>query len=338
MSHPPRILAPALLALAALAPAPVADEAENYRRLQAMPRERRVALAENLERFDKLGPAEQAAIRKLDAEIGRKDAVDQARYRAVLRRYHLWVNGLSDDQKQALRAAEGPEARFNLARKFRLKEREGAPGPRIAGIRIGDYGILGPYEVANLLQVWNKLTAARKAEIEKRPHRRQVIDEIKAQARGLDARKFRLSAAEEEFYDARLEKDEAFRKMIAPIVRRVEEAQRKAEAEKGHDAAKKKVDAKKQAEHPYAEFLYFEDHKPRPVAQKDLERFSASCPSWLHAMLDPLSPDDARDYLTIVYRLLYPHPTEMPAAPKDTRPTTPAPPKAAKKAGPVGPS
>ena len=34
-----------------------------------MPRERRVALAENLERFDKLDPAEQAAIRKLDAQI-----------------------------------------------------------------------------------------------------------------------------------------------------------------------------------------------------------------------------------------------------------------------------
>ena len=65
-----------------------------------MPRERRVALSENLERFDKLNPAEQAAIRKLDAEIARKDPVEQARYRSLLRRYHLWVNSLTDEEQK----------------------------------------------------------------------------------------------------------------------------------------------------------------------------------------------------------------------------------------------
>jgi hypothetical protein len=58
----------------------------------------------------------------------------------------------------------------------------------------------------------------------------------------------------------------------------------------------------------FTEFLYFEnpDHKPKPVSQQNLEKFSNFCPAWFHAMTDPLSADDARNYLTIVYRQLFP--------------------------------
>ena len=78
------------------------------------------------------------------------------------------------------------------------------------------------------------------------------------------------------------------------------------------------------------------------MAQRDLERFSAACPPWLHSMTDPLSPDDARQYLTILYRLLYPHPGEMPtdSKPNKAAPGPPAaPPRpASKKAGNPGPN
>ncbi len=58
-------------------------------------------------------------------------------------------------------------------------------------------------------------------------------------------------------------------------------------------------------------------------------------------MLDPLSPDDARAYLTILYRLLYPEPGEMPVETKARQgrnrladsPAEPSP----KKSGPAGP-
>ncbi len=99
-----------------------------------MPRERRIALSENLERFDKLDPAEQAAIRKLDAEIARKDPVEQARYRALLRRYHLWVNGLTEEQKAQLKEATGTEERFNLATEVPA-ERDGKRDARAQGLR-----------------------------------------------------------------------------------------------------------------------------------------------------------------------------------------------------------
>ena len=70
----------------------------------------------------------------------------------------------------------------------------------------------------------------------------------------------------------------------------------------------------KRPAHPYAEFLYFDDaeHRPRPVASNHLQRFQTSCPPWLLAMTDPLTADDARAYMTVLYRLLYPFPAEMP--------------------------
>lgn len=303
-----------LLALASvIAPDPArADEAENSRRLQAMPRERRVALAENLERFDKLDATERAAIRKIDAAIAARDPVDQARYRTVLRRYHLWANGLTDDQKRDLKAAETPEARFALARKFRSKAvPAGGPGPRIAGIRTGNFGLVGPYEAAHMLKVWNKLTPARKAEIEKQQERGRLFAAIRAESRPSGVKFEPFPAADDSSYAARLEGDPSFKPLLGPMVRWPDPTVKKVDP-----AQKKAENPQRRFEHPLAEFLYFDDHRPRPVAQKDLERFASACPEWLHAMTDPLSPDDARDYLTIIYRLLYPHPSEIPPVPK----------------------
>jgi len=325
MSRPPRFFVPLLLGLAALggSPAILGDEAENLRQLQAMPRERRVTLSENLARFDKLPPAEQAAIRKLDAEIARKDPTVQARYRSVLRRYHLWVNGLSEDEKAQLKAADSTETRFNLAKKLRLKEIEASPaGPKVFGIRTGDFGVNGPYEIANLLMIWNKLTPAKRVEIARNKSRGALIRDLNAQRKSLGIPVLSFPGAEEKKYESQLESNETFKKQLGPFARRVE--------------ARKKADHVAKGEspnHPYelrfTEFLYFEDHKPKPVKQENLERFSAACPNWLHEMLDPLSPDDARAYLTILYRLLYPEPGEMPAdtkpakTPASTKPATP---------------
>ncbi len=374
MPIPRVVLIPIALGLAAPAAAPEAtpDRSDNYRLLQAMPRERRIALSETLGRFDRLSSAEQASIRGLDARIGAMDPVDRARYRSALRRYHLWVNGLSAEHRQALATAQTPEARFALARQFRLKEKgpDFATGPRLAGIRVGHYGLIGPIEAANFLKIWNTLTPARKAEVGKRPGSR-IRDEIKAQGKAVPWQRF--PPDQEAIYDARLEKDEEFRALIGvaggrivPVEPRAEadrlraeadrlaaearkkkevaqkeaqaradEALRKAEAaSRTAEAARKKADSsQKKAEHPLAEFLYFEENRPRPVDPRNLERFAASCPPWLRAMVDPLSADDAREYLTIIYRQVYPHPAEIPADPGPARgPERPAPgPKPASK-------
>jgi hypothetical protein len=312
-----------LLGLAALAgsPATLGDESDNLRQLLAMPRERRIALSDNLERFDKLDPAERDAIRKLDAEIARSNPVEQARYRSLLRRYHLWVNGLTEEQRDKLKAAGGPEARYNLASNFRLKEKgTGSASPSVSGIRTGSFGIMGPHEVAYLLRIWKLITPLRKSEIEKEEPRKR-IQSILAQHREKGVANQPFPEAEEKHYHAQIVGDPTLKRLLPspPLAKKA---------------------APKPDERRLAEFLYFEEHKPKAVLQANLERFSASCPNWLLEMLDPLSPDDARAYLTIVYRLLYPEPGEIPADVKPAKTATPPKPgaeKPTKKSGPAGP-
>ena len=127
-------------------------------------------------------------------------------------------------------------------------------------------------------------------------------------------------AAELKKYDARLDASDAFKKQLGALARQVEPARKSADTPAKPDAVPRWVDLR------FAEFLYFEDHKPASVSQANLERFASSAPEWLREMIDPLSPDDARAYLTIVYRLLYPEPNEMPVdhrAPKATAPPSP---------------
>ena len=334
------------MVLAASVPSSPAGEPENYRQLQAMPRERRVALSENLDRFDKLPPSEQAAIRKLDADITRKDSVEQARYRVLLRRYHLWVNGLTEEQKEALKSATSPEARFNLARKFRIKDLETASAtPRIAGIRTGEFGLIGPYEMVKMLKIWEKMPQPRRLELEQKLERGEfraaLLEQPDLHNLGLKS----FGAEDLKAYESRFENDPEYKLFLRDSFQKTEAAQRaeaarlKAEAaEKKTEAAQKKAEnarrkadnVRKLAERPYAEFLYFEDHKPRPVAQKNLERFTASCPQWLHTMIDPLSPDDARAYMTAIYRLMYSDIAEMPPESKAAKPASTPPPASPK--------
>jgi len=298
------------------------DEGEAHRRLEAMPRERRLALAGNLERFDKLGPAEQAAIRRLDAELAKEDPVDRGRYRDVLRRYHLWFNGLTDAQKRKLQEAESDDARFNLATQFRRDEmaRKPYPGPRISGIRTGDLGLIGPFEAAHLLRIWQKLPDHIKADLSKRPGARLRRD-LDAQGKTYGVDPERLSPLDEARYDEVLNKDSEFKGLLGPWAYRVA-TKKAAELSRNGEAGPKRFLS------AYPAFLYFEEHAPIPVRPENLAKFAASCPPWLMATLDPLSPDDARHYLTTLYRLVYPIPNEIESpsdkAKGDSKPPSPA--------------
>ena len=312
MTHRLRYLTTIVIALAVVAtvsaPGPRDEVPDRYLQLQAMPRERRLTLAENLERFDKLGPAEQAAIRKLDAQIARKNPVEQARYRSLLRRYHLWVKSLTDEQQKELRDAGSADQRLDLARKFRKKEKEaGDSVPRLFNIRTGDYGLIGPYETAHLLKIWNKLEPQKKNEIQRHQDRGPMFKDIREQNRFFGVQFVPFPAAEEKHYDALLDGDRVFKEQLGQFSKRVDLTPKKAEA-----AHAKGEPVPKRFELRFTEFRYFEEHRPKAVSQENLERFSTSCPAWLHSMLDSLSAEDARNYLTIVYRLLYPEPGEMP--------------------------
>ncbi len=290
------------------------DDLQNRQFLETLPRDRRATLAENLDRFDRLNGAEQTAIRRFDKEIEKLEPEEQPRYRALLQQYHLWFQGLTDDQRTALLATTDLDERFRLARKFRLAEMAGPKrdGPRIAKIRTGDYGLIPPTEMAYFLKIWRDLPPEKRSEIEKKPFSK-VRDELRSQAKKINFKFEPFPADQEKIYDEKLEKDDEFKPLIEQMARKVEQAVKKSEALKKAEAVQKRF------EHPYAEFLYFEEHHPTPVDPGRLNRFGEWCPEWLHALTDSMSADDAREYLTILYRSIYPIPNEMPEPSKPTK-------------------
>src|SRR6476661_189856 len=99
MPRRPRLAPPLLIGLALPLLLAGAVEEANWLRLQSMPREHRLILAEKIKEFDRLDRDEQARIRDLDRRLSELPPADQANYRSVLRRYHIWLQSLPEDQK-----------------------------------------------------------------------------------------------------------------------------------------------------------------------------------------------------------------------------------------------
>jgi hypothetical protein len=155
--------------------------------------------------------------------------------------------------------------------------------------------------MAYLLKIWKVMTLAQKEIIERKSEKGHLEDEIRAMAREVGVQHKPFPNAEEKKYDTALDKNEDFKKQLGPFAKRIPLQRKKDETDKAKpEHTQTRFDLR------VTEFLYFEDHKPRPVSQQNLEKFSAWCPNWFHSMLDPLSADDARNYLTIVYRLIFP--------------------------------
>ena len=294
------------------------DEISNRLLLETLPYDRRASLVEALEEFGKLDAAEQTRIRRLDAAIAAVEPLKQARYRAAVQNYHLWFQGLTEEQRTALLGTADLDERFQLARKYRLAENAGPKrnGPRIARIRTGDLGLTGPYEMAFYLKVWAALPPEKQAEIATKPVEK-VSAELKAQAKNLKIRLDPFPPEQEKAYAEKFEQDADFKPLLDQMMPGVGDAIRKG------DAAKKAENRQKRFEHPFAEFLYFEENHPRPITDANLARFAESCPEWLHVATDSLAADDARDYFAILYRLIYPT-KEMPEPTKGAKGPAPA--------------
>ena len=275
------------------------DDLQNRLLLETLPRNRRESLAANLAEFDRLGTVEQASIRRLDATIAATNPIEQARFRSTLHHYHLWFQGLTDEQRNQLLATTDLDERFQLARKFRLAENAGPEreSPRIARIRTGDFGLVGPYRAALWLKVWHDLTLGKRAEIAKSPPGK-IREELTIAAQTMKTRLDRFSGDQARLVGAKLEADPEFQAVVEPMLRPVDQAVRQG------DAGKNVNNAPQQVDQPLAEFRYFEEHRPKPVDPARLERFASWCPDWFRLLTDSLSADDARDFYTILYRLI----------------------------------
>ena len=161
-----------LFVLVAASAAPsrtLADEEESWRRLRAMPLEQRALLAEKLKQFEALGRAEKDAIRALDQKLAGLPANDQALYRSALRRYHLWVQGLSDAQRTELNNTP-PDQRMALVSRLRRQGSDVKEGRSVADLlKVIDFGGPSPHEMAHFYKLWQAMTPAQRAEFEKLP-------------------------------------------------------------------------------------------------------------------------------------------------------------------------
>jgi hypothetical protein len=310
------------LAAALVASSAAAGEGDNnWSRLSAMPREQRAHLTENLERFDALPASERADIRELDAAIARLDPAVRARYRVVLRRYHVWVKGLDDDRKKQLAQAGSAREKLDLVTQWKRAEVQAdsrAKANLIFGLHPGDLGAIPPYEIASALRVWFELSPQEKKRIEsieRLPFRISALMNMgQNPARKIPMQRFD-PAIEQGLVD-RLEADEKA-KMVFP-----KQFFRAKKEEPAPNADP--VQAAKKAErlntfnpvHHLAESLYFSEHPPAAVTTENLALFETRIPNWLRASLDPLPPEDARRRLTILYRQIYPPGSEIPPPPK----------------------
>jgi len=278
------------LAFSALALGAGDDE---WERLRQIPREQRVYLDKKLREFDALDRGEQASIRALDEALAALPEGDRANQYAVMRRYYLWVQTLTEAQRNELNAAPLSK-RMRVVEKLRAEQRATNPSTPML-FRIGDFGGASPYNLATRIKVWLRLSAAQKAEVSKLPEdaRPGRMNELAKSLKVTPVTEPPLSDEQ-----AKTILDRALKK--TPLL--------DALLKRGDDEKKKAARQRR-----LLESYYLLEHPPEKVKTENLLRFDAALPPWIRATFDALAADEARRSLSILYRLVFPAPEEMEA-------------------------
>jgi hypothetical protein len=276
----------------------------NLERLRQLPLERRQALHKDLLRFDALPADQREAIRALDRQIAELPEQDQARYRQVLRRYHVWLGSLTAEQREAIQAAP-PAGRMERVRQY-LAE---APPP--SWTRLDELLLLGStlnatplFEQVYAISAWFTLDEPSRASLQKLPTNRRLerLLELAREAGVPDPRPAGVRKAEENV-----------REKIAARVKRFDQM---------------KAQQKAATVRRMAEAIFLDRYDPPPVEPARLGRFAAALPGWLLEPLDGLPPGVARKRLEVLYRLTFGEEGEMPE-PAPEKAKAPAPEKKA---------
>jgi len=317
------------VALATILIAAGVDLEANRERLRALPAERRKKLVDNLSRFDAVLTSEQQqALRDLDRRIHALEPSQQGEFFGTLRRYHNWLSRLPDDRRDEIMrtpASERLAAISKVASLPRYKVPSGRTPPFLQLAEIGEYS---PFELAAIFKIWQALTPAQHKDVERPVNnagRLQVL--------------FRLGEAKKmpreilpEGYDeqhAVAEFEAYLRKGHSVLV--VEELKKRNEARSAEIMRRQAIN-----------FFYLTAEQKgavKRVASDRLDQFAASFPWWLQSAFESYPPDEARRRLTMIYRLVFPHPSEIKLTPRESLapPGSRAAPSPTKKAaGPTG--
>jgi hypothetical protein len=316
---------PNLVALATILIAAGIDLESNRIRLKALPIEQRKKLADNLLRLDAvLTPEQQAAARLLDRKINELPAAQQMEYFAALRRYHNWLVRLPDDRREEILRTSAAE------RMAAISKLAGQPRYKIAGdltpqlLQVGEIGEHSPFELAAIYKIWQALTPVQRKEVEKPVNnavRLQVLFRL-GEAKGLPREVLPAGYDEE---TALSELGTYLKKGRSALV--IDLPKKQGEARLTEIARRQAINLFNLSPEQKAAIKY--------VASERLDQFAATFPWWLQSAFDSYPPDEARRRLTIIYRLVFPHPSEIKPMPRES----PAPsgtravPSHAKKAG-----
>ena len=305
LSGPVKLL---LIGLGCLALGAGEDDAvaRDRARLLAMPLALRRRLWDNLQTFQKLDAPTRDAVRALDRAVNAKTDAERAQYYAAARRYHVWLRGLDPDTRAKIdEAPRNTEARLKAVSAVLARIGNRArPADRPPILRMLDLRSRSPFELAFDIKVWQALDAAQRDEV--------LQTEFPAQ------REARLAA-----FARKLKIEEV--KTPTPA-ERVKLYERVAAGLKNNnipsDLASFGVAPEVAEANPQmisrmrtfvADNFYFREHPPHDSVHPDrLVRFMEAMPDWIRGRIEPLSPTEARRRLTILYRIVYPAPAEIP--------------------------
>jgi hypothetical protein len=282
---------------------------ENRQRFLEMSAIARRDLAESLRRFDQdFRPQQQQAIRAIDDRLKALPAEERESYFAASRRFHNWIKGLPERVRDDL-LAKPPDQRMATVKALVSKY----PLPALEARSPVDFletGGTGLFEVASLCKTWLALAPAERRKIDSLPPggRRGALHEA-----GRDKKIPRELTPPD--YDEK--------RWVGQAESRLEEIRAGAENKDWVAKLENRIQAaairKGNGKEPMRPFLhrlavnlYVQEHESPPRVDPDrLSRFFAAIPSWVQSTFNAFPADEARRRLTLVYRLVYPHPQEF---------------------------
>lgn len=304
------VLAIGLLAVLGAAAGSREDAIE---RLRSMPLEHRRHLRENLDAFRKLPSDEQARIRELDRAIAALAPDLQERYHEVMRRYVRWIATLSESDRARLDQA-GPSQRMTIVRELLAAGAGDETEPGLDRTLAAYWNVQAEslLDQAHWIRCWYVLSPEQRTEVNQAPpeNRAALLERLGRQLQVSDDRPETLRKYQGEIRDRLRSGSRDQTALLEAMTPQAREA-----------LARRMIEGR-----------WLTSLQPEPVSRRNFDRFVSTLPGWLLEPIDPLPPEAARIRLTLLYRLAFPAPNEVPeirAVPTEsggTPPVAPAPP------------
>src|SRR5262249_27821929 len=187
---------------------------------------------------------------------------DQANYRAILRRYHIWLRSLPDEQRKELDSAPASEKMAVVAKLRAVPRRREDAGPSPLPFQLADVRGRSPFEVAHSLQTWFRLSPAERAEVDSMGSRERLgrLTVLARKAKIVPPAGLTNEQVDETLRD--LEKNAQSKGFV------------RANLFKKAEGKEFLIDPRRRMANNY----YFLLHPPQPVSSKNLLAFEAAMP------------------------------------------------------------